>query len=181
VSAVLTTDLAVRINEAHALAVEHAGKAVTHAISTGTLLIEAKAAVPHGKWLPWLRENIQFSERTAQAYMRIAGKKNVIWKEIRNGSAELSVNEALKRIATTRKQAFFHDLAELLDNKPPARPANVADWTPADAKGCADSIRAFDQFMHRHGLCNGDCCCLVCSEEGRCCEPLCHACLDEAA
>jgi hypothetical protein len=38
---------------------------------SGKLLIEAKAALPHGKWLPWLRE-IDISPRTAQRYMQLA-------------------------------------------------------------------------------------------------------------
>ena len=51
-------DLGARINEAHRLAIGHAGKAIEHAIPCGQLLLEAKAKVPHGKWLPWLRDDV---------------------------------------------------------------------------------------------------------------------------
>ncbi|PWT84405.1 MAG: hypothetical protein C5B56_15645 [Proteobacteria bacterium] len=55
-------DLGARINEAHRLAITHAGEAVGHAIACGQMLLEAKAALPHGRWLPWLRDNIAFGE-----------------------------------------------------------------------------------------------------------------------
>jgi hypothetical protein len=39
----------------------------------GELLIEAKAALEHGQWLPWLNEHFGWDERTAQRYMKEAG------------------------------------------------------------------------------------------------------------
>ena len=41
-------------------------------LEIGKLLIEAKEALPHGDWLPWLRDRVEFSERTAQNFMRVA-------------------------------------------------------------------------------------------------------------
>lgn len=41
-------------------------------LEIGKLLIEAKEAIPHGDWLPWLRDRVEFSERTAQNFMRVA-------------------------------------------------------------------------------------------------------------
>jgi Protein of unknown function (DUF3102) len=46
--------------------------AAERAIEAGRALIEAKALVKHGEWLPWLREHCQLPERTAQLYMKIA-------------------------------------------------------------------------------------------------------------
>ncbi len=71
-------DLADKINEAHKLAREHAESAIDYAFRVGDLLTEAKDKVPHGKWLPWLRENVKFSERSAQAYMRLASSQKTI-------------------------------------------------------------------------------------------------------
>jgi hypothetical protein len=65
-------DLGSRINEEHRLAVQHAGNAIEHALACGRMLLEAKAKVGHGKWTQWLQDNVAFSERSAQAYMRIA-------------------------------------------------------------------------------------------------------------
>ena len=63
--------LAAEIRLAHA-GVEAAAKvAGQRAIEAGTALIEAKALLKHGEWLPWLKEHCQISERTAQLYMKI--------------------------------------------------------------------------------------------------------------
>ena len=41
-------------------------------VDIGLRLIEAKAMLSHGGWLPWLEERVCFSEKTAQNYMRVA-------------------------------------------------------------------------------------------------------------
>ncbi len=41
-------------------------------IQIGKRLIEAKEMLPHGGWLPWLSEQVNYSERTAQRLMKIA-------------------------------------------------------------------------------------------------------------
>ncbi len=41
-------------------------------LTIGRGLIEAKALLSHGEWLPWLEERVEFSEKTAQNFMRIA-------------------------------------------------------------------------------------------------------------
>ena len=48
---------------------KQAGKAL---LGIGQRLIEAKETLPHGEWLPWLTEQVEFSERTAQYYMQLA-------------------------------------------------------------------------------------------------------------
>ena len=40
-------------------------------LTIGRCLTEAKQAIPHGEWLPWLNERVEFSERTAQNFMRL--------------------------------------------------------------------------------------------------------------
>lgn len=37
----------------------------------GHCLCEAKEMLPHGEWLPWLNQRVQFSDRTAQKYMSL--------------------------------------------------------------------------------------------------------------
>lgn len=46
-----------------------AGAAV---LGIGQRLNEAKAVLNHGEWLPWLTEKVEFSERSAQTFMRLA-------------------------------------------------------------------------------------------------------------
>ena len=49
--------LAAEILKAHADVQDAAKTALERAIAAGHALIEAKALVKHGEWLPWLREN----------------------------------------------------------------------------------------------------------------------------
>lgn len=53
------------------------GQACMSMVEIGKRLLEAKQCLPHGQWGDWLREEVEFSERTAQNFMRIA-------KEYRN-------------------------------------------------------------------------------------------------
>lgn len=41
-------------------------------LAIGHRLIEAKSLLAHGEWLPWLTEQVEFSERSAQTFMRLA-------------------------------------------------------------------------------------------------------------
>ena len=41
------------------------------AIEIGRRLVEAKELLTHGEWLPWLKKETEFSERSAQDYMRV--------------------------------------------------------------------------------------------------------------
>jgi hypothetical protein len=64
------------------------------------LLIEAKAQIPHGQWLPWIVKHCAMSERTARLYMRLARNRSEI--EIGN-VASLSVRGALALITLPTK------------------------------------------------------------------------------
>ena len=64
--------LAHEINQAHLKVCRAARMSLKHAIAAGRLLLEAKEAAGHGKWLEWLSLNVVVSERTAQDYMRLA-------------------------------------------------------------------------------------------------------------
>jgi hypothetical protein len=86
-------DLAARIKAEHEAAAESLKDSVRHAIAAGELLIEAKARLQHGQWLPWLWDHCTISERTAQLYMRVAKNRAEIETQMRNGVADLSLNE----------------------------------------------------------------------------------------
>ena len=161
-------DIGTEINDTHVQAILHASEAMKHALRCGDLLIKAKATAPHGHWLPWLRQNITFSERTAQGYMRIAQRFNR--PQIRNSVADLSVRGALKELATTRHHAMMGDFAAWTERSralSDQRPTDTAAWSIDDAKAIVDSVREFDEIMHRYGICeDGDYRgCLVCSTE----------------
>jgi hypothetical protein len=87
-------DLAARIKREYEASSAAIKRGLDHAIACGSLLIEAKAQLPHGKWLPWLHAHCGVPERSAQLYMRLARNAD----EIRN-VADLTVREAATLIA----------------------------------------------------------------------------------
>jgi hypothetical protein len=96
--------LAAQINQAHDLACRSAQAAISHAIAVGEGLIEAKALVGHGEWLPWLAENFDFSERTAQKYIRLAKHRDAVTANTKEPSY-LAIDEALKQIGKSKPVA----------------------------------------------------------------------------
>ena len=47
-------------------------RGTTDILTIGGLLSEAKEKIPHGEWLPWLKNEFSMSERSAQNYMKAA-------------------------------------------------------------------------------------------------------------
>jgi Protein of unknown function (DUF3102) len=94
-------DLAARINVEHQAAQENLRSGLKRAIAAGELLIEAKRLLPHGKWLPWLEANCTVSERTAQAYMRVARSYGELPDSKSATVADLSFRDALNQLAVT--------------------------------------------------------------------------------
>jgi hypothetical protein len=87
-------DLAARIQAEHEASALSLRRGAEHAFKAGELLIEAKATLQHGQWLPWLREHCGISERTAQLYMRCAKNRPEIEAANAQLIADLTLNEA---------------------------------------------------------------------------------------
>lgn len=68
---------------------QDAGNAI---IGIGKRLIEAKAMIPHGEWLSWLAEEVGYSERVAQSFMRLARE----WESNPKALSDLGATKALK-------------------------------------------------------------------------------------
>ena len=68
-------------------------------LTIGRCLNEAKDMLPHGEWLPWLNEQVELSERTAQKFMRLA-------REWSNPSAlaDLGATKALMLLALPKEE-----------------------------------------------------------------------------
>ena len=89
-------DLAGRINTEHEACHASMRKGLEHALKAGALLLEAKAGLPHGEWLPWLGENCSdIGERTAQNYMRLARELPKLGSEKAQRVADLSYRDAV--------------------------------------------------------------------------------------
>jgi hypothetical protein len=96
-----------QINDHHTVIVSAAKAVVTRAIAAGEALIQAKAAVPDGTWLSWLKRHCTVSDRTAQLYMRLAEHKLQLETEARERGATIAdqtLNGAIKLLSakTTR-------------------------------------------------------------------------------
>jgi Protein of unknown function (DUF3102) len=115
-------DIAIRIGEefqglqeSKQLVKEHIAKSLIHAKTIGDLLLEVKAQLAHGKWMPWLYETCPFiSETSARGYMRVAENWEFIQKTATVADSPMTYSRALKLIADgkgTKKRR---------DNRPPA-------------------------------------------------------------
>ena len=75
-------------------------------LTIGRGLIEAKDMLRHGEWLPWLNEQVELSERTAQKFMKLARE----WSNP-NTLADLGASKALMLLALPEgeRDAFVAD------------------------------------------------------------------------
>ena len=115
-------------------------------LTIGRCLIEAKDMLPHGEWLPWLNERVEFSERTARNFMRLARE----WTN-RQTLADLGAAKALTLLAlpADEREQFVEDhnvidmsarqLKEAIRERDEARKAAEAAKTDASA---AEQARA---------------------------------------
>ena len=72
-------------------------------LTIGRCLIEAKDMLRHGEWLPWLNEQVELSERTAQKFMKLARE----WSNP-NTLADLGASKALI-LPEGERDAFLED------------------------------------------------------------------------
>ncbi len=112
-----------------------------HALEAGRLLLEAKKGLPHGEWLPWLKENCpEVSERSAQRYMRFTQNRG-----------ELESKTATVADLTVRAAEGLLTTATGATPVPPVTPYDLDDpgWSRfaqslLDAPFCADDFKLDD-------------------------------------
>jgi hypothetical protein len=92
-------ELAAQINSGHSAVLGSLTSALEQAMATGNLLLEARETIPHGGWLPWLRENCpNIPERTARHYMRLARGEDIL-KTATPADLNITVREAIRQLA----------------------------------------------------------------------------------
>ena len=136
---------------------QNAGDAI---IGIGQRLIEAKEMLPHGAWLPWLEEQVEFSERTARNFMRLARE----WTN-RQALADLGAAKALTLLALPPEERAqfmeehhtingedktvidmtFRELEQAIRERDKARLA--AEAAQADAKSAEESRAKMEADM----------------------------------
>lgn len=86
-----------QINLEHRLANSKAAEAVQHATNCGLMLLQVKASLKHGEWLPWLNHEIEsgrliVGDRQARRYMQLASN----WTRESNLEESTSIRAALE-------------------------------------------------------------------------------------
>ncbi|MBQ8528478.1 MAG: DUF3102 domain-containing protein [Clostridia bacterium] len=64
-------DIGVITSEIHELCRQAQATALAYIVEIGRRLVEAKAALDHGEWGGWLKEEVGFSQSTANNYMKL--------------------------------------------------------------------------------------------------------------
>ena len=107
---------------------QQAGMAI---LEIGKRLAEAKSQLSHGEWLPWLEEKVEFSERSAQQYIRL-------WKEYGKSAtvADLGVRKALVLLALpdTERDSFAGEKHEVNGEEKTAAEMTVKELEKAVAE-----------------------------------------------
>ena len=78
-----------------------------YACEIGRRLVEAKALLNHGEWLPWLEEKVLFSQRNAQRLMRLFNEYGAKVSEFGANAttlSDLSVSNALSLLALPEEE-----------------------------------------------------------------------------
>jgi hypothetical protein len=104
------TALAAEIQTLHAASEAALHTSIEKATAAGRLLIEAKAEVVHGQWLPWLK-SVGISTRTAQQYMQLARVPADKYETV----SHLGIKAALAEIGHRRSKLM--DLLHALEDK----------------------------------------------------------------
>jgi Protein of unknown function (DUF3102) len=96
-------DLAAAINDEHVAAESAAAEAIHRARHAGELLLQAKAQLQHGQWLPWLTANCTVGARQAQRYIRLTQN----WDTLLNttSTSHLGIDAALRMLAAPTDNA----------------------------------------------------------------------------
>ena len=84
-------------DEVHDEIAGHVRVSVEKAIRIGELLTEQKAELEHGQWLPWVEDNVPFTSRTAEKYMRLHEQRDS--GKIESGSNLTSAYRAIGLLA----------------------------------------------------------------------------------
>jgi hypothetical protein len=89
--------LATQIKEKLAIARRHGQATLAALMDAGDRLTEAKKALDHGEWDPWLQKNFELSDRSARLYMQLAGHRARVEAKMAT-VATLGIRGALEQI-----------------------------------------------------------------------------------
>ena len=130
--------LAEMANEAAELAERDMVSAVGRAWDCGRYLLAAKAQVPHGQWMHWVRVNFDRELRTASRYMQLAGAFTS-----RAAIAEAaSIRQAMRMISQPEEVVVDEpepELVEKIETQPEPEPEIEPQERPSIRKVSAEA------------------------------------------
>jgi hypothetical protein len=104
-------DMAAAIRREHEAAGAAASAALEHALECGRLLADARAAISHGGWERFVRDECGIAPRTARLYLRLDANRDRLPN--RQRVAGLTVREAARLLAEPKEErATFPAVAE---------------------------------------------------------------------
>ncbi len=125
--------------------------ALSGAIEIGRRLTEAKELLPHGEWGKWLQEEVSFSQRTANNFMRLAAEYGDAQVSLFGGNsqtlADLPYTKALQLLAVPEeeREAFAeeHHVADLSSRELEKliRERDAAQEETAQAEAVRDEVQ----------------------------------------
>ncbi len=98
----------------------HMRNSLKHALEAGMALCQAKALVPHGEWVNWFESiGFDFSERTAQRYMRVFRKWKKTSKTLDRGANPTDVSDlTISSVLEIHARHFTGAVKEATDTIP---------------------------------------------------------------
>lgn len=135
-------------------------------LTIGQRLIEAKAMLDHGEWLPWLNEKVEFSERAARRFMQLAREYTN-----RPALADLGATKALQLLALpeSEREEFLsethqvngeekavidmtsRELEKAIKERDEARKA--AEQAQADSRAAQEARRTMEESLKEANSC----------------------------
>jgi Protein of unknown function (DUF3102) len=116
------------INALHREALECGAKALSIAIQIGKQLAEVKQTVGYFAWTHWMADNLEFSERTARNYMRLAKFETYLLEE-----RVQSLNEAYTKLCPPKVRQSAEKVSHLTEEQ--------SEWLEGMAEDFYDDIR----------------------------------------
>lgn len=92
------------INSEYRSACKSRSKMLQHYINIGKRLLEVKERTPHGQWLKWLRDNVEFSQKHVWRFMELA--KLVVTSNLNPNNPDHieQIEEEWKRIQGNKRE-----------------------------------------------------------------------------
>ncbi|MFO0847721.1 MAG: DUF3102 domain-containing protein [Gemmataceae bacterium] len=157
-------DFVAHVNDAHGRFLSGIRTSIEAAFEAGQLLVYKKKTVKRGQFMPWVKENCRFSQRTANNFMDIAANWNNVVKLWTERGDHLNIYTALKeitveRVKTGKTKARGKNSTK--DTSPAksfteSKPTSTSPTFTADNTGNPAPVTGIRLFTETNGMETGD-------------------------